>query len=240
MSMVELGVNIDHVATVRQARRTVEPDPVAAAVLAELGGADGITIHLREDRRHIQDRDVLILAQTLRTKMNFELSCAAQIVQIACNVKPQQATLVPEKRQEVTTEGGLDLRPKSQELQNAIAALKNSGILVSLFIDPDDQQVHLAKELGVEAIELHTGQYAEARGQEQLSQLQRLQHASQLANDLGLKLHAGHGLTYQNVRPIAAIAGMRELNIGHSIVSRAVLVGMKEAVREMKLLLNTP
>jgi pyridoxine 5-phosphate synthase len=238
--MVELGVNIDHVATLRQARRTVEPDPVAAAVLAELGGADSITIHLREDRRHIQDRDVRVLAETLRAKFNFELSCAPEIVQIACSVRPEQATLVPEKRQEVTTEGGLDLRPRSPELRNAIATLRDSGISVSLFIDPDDQQVRIAKELGVDAVELHTGQYAEARGQEQLQELRRLEHASQLVNDMGLKLHAGHGLTYQNVRPLAAIPGMRELNIGHSIVSRAVLVGIKEAVREMKLLLNTP
>ena len=238
--MVELGVNIDHVATLRQARRTVEPDPVAAAVLAELGGADSITIHLREDRRHIQDRDVRVLAETLRAKFNFELSCAPEIVQIACSVRPEQATLVLEKRQEVTTEGGLDLRPRSPELRNAIATLRDSGISVSLFIDPDDQQVRIAKELGVDAVELHTGQYAEARGQEQLQELRRLEHASQLVNDMGLKLHAGHGLTYQNVRPLAAIPGMRELNIGHSIVSRAVLVGIKEAVREMKLLLNTP
>lgn len=238
--MVELGVNIDHVATLRQARRTVEPDPVAAAVLAELGGADSITIHLREDRRHIQDRDVRVLAETLRAKFNFELSCAPEIVQIACSVRPEQATLVPEKRQEVTTEGGLDLRPRSPELRNAIATLRDSGVSVSLFIDPDDQQVRIAKELGVDAVELHTGQYAEARGQEQLQELRRLEHASQLVNDMGLKLHAGHGLTYQNVRPLAAIPGMRELNIGHSIVSRAVLVGIKEAVREMKLLLNTP
>ncbi|MFZ4081229.1 MAG: pyridoxine 5'-phosphate synthase [Pirellula sp.] len=238
--MVELGVNIDHVATLRQARRTVEPDPVAAAVLAELGGADSITIHLREDRRHIQDRDVRVLAETLRAKLNFELSCAPEIVQIACSVRPEQATLVPEKRQEVTTEGGLDLRPRSPELRNAIATFRDSGISVSLFIDPDDQQVRIAKELEVDAVELHTGQYAEARGQEQLRELRRLEHASQLVNDLGLKLHAGHGLTYQNVRPLAAIPGMRELNIGHSIVSRAVLVGIKEAVREMKLLLNTP
>lgn len=238
--MVELGVNIDHVATVRQARRTVEPDPVAAAVLAELGGADGITIHLREDRRHIQDRDVRVLAETLRTKMNFELSCAKEIVQLACAIEPQQATLVPEKRQEVTTEGGLDLRPRSHELIDAIGALNDAGILVSLFIDPDEEQVRIAKELGVQAVELHTGQYADARGAEQFRQLRRLEHAAQLVNDLGLKLHAGHGLTYQNVRPIAAIPGMRELNIGHSIVSRAILVGIKEAVREMKLLINTP
>lgn len=236
--MVELGVNIDHVATVRQARRTVEPDPVAAAVLAELGGADSITVHLREDRRHIQDRDVRVLAETIRTKMNFELSCAQEIVQIALSVRPYQATLVPEKRQEVTTEGGLDLRPKGPELLRAIASLKDSGILVSLFIDPDQEQVRMAKELGAHAVELHTGQYAEARrGVEQDHQLKRLENASRCVNDMGLKLHAGHGLTYQNVRPIAAIAGMRELNIGHSIISRAVLVGIKQAVEEMKKLL---
>lgn len=235
--MVELGVNIDHVATVRQARRTVEPDPVAAAVLAELGGADSITVHLREDRRHIQDRDVRVLAETIRTKMNFELSCAQEIVQIALSVRPYQATLVPEKRQEVTTEGGLDLRPKSPELLQAIASLKDSGILVSLFIDPDQEQVRIAKELGAHAVELHTGQYAEARGVEQDHQLKRIEHASRCVIDMGLKLHAGHGLTYQNVRPIAAIASMRELNIGHSIISRAVLVGIKQAVEEMKKLL---
>lgn len=236
--MVELGVNIDHVATVRQARRTVEPDPVAAAVLAELGGADSITVHLREDRRHIQDRDVMILAQTIRTKLNFELSCAPQIVSIACEIYPAQATLVPEKREEVTTEGGLDLRPKSDVLRRAIDALHQKNISVSLFIDPDLEQVDIAKELGVHAVELHTGRYAEARGAEQLRELQRLEHAAQRTLDLGLKLHAGHGLTYQNVRPVAAIPGMRELNIGHSIISRAVLVGMVEAVREMKRLMH--
>ncbi len=236
--MVELGVNIDHVATVRQARRTVEPDPVAAAVLAELGGADSITVHLREDRRHIQDRDVMLLAQTIRTKMNFELSCAPQIVSIACDIFPAQATLVPEKREEVTTEGGLDLRPRSDVLRRAIDALHQKNISVSLFIDPDLEQVDIAKELGVHAVELHTGSYAETRGAEQLRELQRLEHAAQRTLDLGLKLHAGHGLTYQNVKPVAAIPGMRELNIGHSIVSRAVLVGMVEAVREMKRLMH--
>jgi pyridoxine 5-phosphate synthase len=170
--------------------------------------------------------------------MNFELSCAQEIVQIALSVRPYQATLVPEKRQEVTTEGGLDLRPKSPELLQAIASLKDSGILVSLFIDPDQEQVRIAKELGAHAVELHTGQYAEARrGVEQDHQLKRLENASRCVNDMGLKLHAGHGLTYQNVRPIAAIAGMRELNIGHSIISRAVLVGIKQAVEEMKKLL---
>jgi pyridoxine 5-phosphate synthase len=238
--MVELGVNIDHVATVRQARRTVEPDPVAAAVLAELGGADSITIHLREDRRHVQDRDVRVLAETIRTKMNFELSCAEQIVDFACSIRPHQATLVPEKREELTTEGGLDLRPRSPELRRAISKFKDTGIVVSLFIDPDEEQVRIAKELGVEAVELHTGQYAESRGDQQSQQLRRLEQASRWVDELGLKLHAGHGLTYQNVRPIAAIARMRELHIGHSIISRAVLVGIKEAVQEMKRLLDKP
>jgi len=232
--MVELGVNIDHVATVRQARRTVEPDPVAAAVLAELGGADAITVHLREDRRHIQDRDVRILKETIRTKMNFELSCAAEIVEIACGVRPEQATLVPEKREEVTTEGGLDLRPRSLALLHAMARLRDHGVSIILFIDPDREQVEIAKELGADAIELHTGQYALTKDAAQRHELERLLHAGQLALDLGLKLHAGHGLTYTNVRPVASIPGMRELNIGHSIVSRAVLVGMKEAVSEMK------
>jgi pyridoxine 5-phosphate synthase len=236
--MVELGVNIDHVATIRQARRTVEPDPVAAAVLAELGGADSITVHLREDRRHIQDRDVRVLKETIRSKMNFELSCAPEIVAIACEVHPQQATLVPEKREEVTTEGGLDLRPRSKLLLDAIARLRDHGVSISLFIDPDREQVEISKELGVDAIELHTGQYALATGSAQRNELERLIHAGQWAVDLGLKLHAGHGLTYYNVQSIASIPGMRELNIGHSIVSRAVLVGLKEAVAEMKRLMN--
>lgn len=236
--MVELGVNIDHVATVRQARRTVEPDPVAAAVLAELGGADSITVHLREDRRHIQDRDVRVLAETIRTQMNFELSVADEIVSIACEVHPHQATLVPEKREEVTTEGGLDLRPRSPALRKAIDRLQSQGILVSLFIDPDPEQVQISAELGVKAVELHTGQYASARGDSQRLELDRLIHAGQLAIDLGLRLHAGHGLTYTNVRSVAAIPGMRELNIGHSIVSRAVLVGMQQAVADMKRLLE--
>jgi pyridoxine 5-phosphate synthase len=238
MGFVELGVNIDHVATVRQARRTVEPDPVAAAVLAELGGADSITVHLREDRRHIQDRDVRLLAQTLRTKMNFELSVASEIVGIACEVRPHQATLVPEKREEVTTEGGLDLRPRSAALREAIGRLRDCGVSISLFIDPDREQVEIAKELAVDAIELHTGQYASAHGAQQSRELDRLTHAGQFAVDLGLRLHAGHGLTYTNVYPIASIPNMFELNIGHSIVSRAVLVGMQQAVSDMKRLLT--
>lgn len=237
MGMVELGVNIDHVATVRQARRTVEPDPVAAAILAELGGADSITVHLREDRRHIQDRDVRVLAQTIRTKMNFELSVAPEIVAIACEVRPHQATLVPEKREEVTTEGGLDLRPKSKLLLDAIRRLRDAGVSISLFIDPDREQVEIAKELAADAIELHTGQYASSTGSRQKQELDRLIHAGQQAVDLGLRLHAGHGLTYHNVIPVATIPNMFELNIGHSIVSRAVLVGMQQAVSDMKRLL---
>ena len=237
--MVELGVNVDHIATIRQARRTVEPDPVAGAVLAELGGADSITVHLREDRRHIQDRDVRVLKETIRSKMNFELSCAPEIVSLACEVRPYQATLVPEKREEVTTEGGLDLRPRAKLLLQAIERFKDLGIAISLFIDPDLEQVSIARELGVEAVELHTGQYAHAMGSEQTRELDRLTRAGQHAIDLGLNLHAGHGLTYYNVVPVASIPGMRELHIGHSIISRAVMVGMKEAVFEMKRLIRS-
>jgi pyridoxine 5-phosphate synthase len=235
--MVELGVNIDHVATVRQARKTVEPDPVAAAVFAELGGADSITVHLREDRRHIQDRDVRLLGQTIRSKMNFELAVSDEIVAIALEVRPHQATLVPEKREEITTEGGLDLRPRSDALRRAIDRFNDADILVSLFIDPDEEQVQIAKELGVVAIELHTGQYASSAGAAQSRELDRLIHAGQVALDAGLRLHAGHGLTYFNVLPVASIHGMRELNIGHSIVARAVLVGMQQAVSDMKRLI---
>ena len=235
--MPELGVNIDHVATLRQARKTYEPDPVAAAVLAELAGADSITIHLREDRRHIQDRDLRLLRETVTTKLNLELSVSDEIVGIACQTKPDQATLVPERREEVTTEGGLDVNSHKAAVARAVQRLQAAGIAVSLFIDPDPRQIQLSKELGVEAIELHTGQYALARGTDQGQQLAALVAAGKLANDLGLRLHAGHGLNYHNVRPVATIAGMLELNIGHSIISRAVLVGMERAVREMKALL---
>lgn len=235
--MPELGVNIDHVATIRQARKTYEPDPVAAAVLAELAGADSITIHLREDRRHIQDRDLRVLRETVTTKLNLELSVSDEIVGIACQTKPDQATLVPERREEITTEGGLDVKSHMVAIARAVKRLQAAGILVSLFIDPDPRQIQLSKDLGVEAIELHTGQYALAKGAAQQQQLAELVAAGKLANSLGLRLHAGHGLNYHNVGPIATIAGMLELNIGHSIVSRAVLVGMERAVREMKALL---
>lgn len=235
--MPELGVNIDHVATLRQARKTFEPDPVAAAVLAELAGADSITIHLREDRRHIQDRDLRLLRETVTTKLNLELSVSEEIIGIACQTKPEQATLVPERREEVTTEGGLDVVSHRVAVARAVQRLQAAGIAVSLFIDPDPRQIQLAKELGVEAIELHTGQYALARGADQAQQLAALVAAGKVASDLGLRLHAGHGLNYHNVRPVATIARMLELNIGHSIISRAVLVGLERAVREMKDLL---
>src|SRR5205085_10695852 len=223
--MPELGVNIDHVATLRQARKTYEPSPVAAAVLAELGGADGITIHLREDRRHINDRDLRLLRETVAIKLNLELSVAAEIVGIACEVKPDQATIVPERREEATTEGGLDVVAHRQVTAKAIEQLKAAGISVSLFLDPDSRQLEMAKQLGADAVELHTGQYALARGAAQHEQLVGLTNAGKLVCDLGLALHAGHGLNYQNVIPVARIPKMHELNIGHAIVSRAVLVG---------------
>jgi pyridoxine 5-phosphate synthase len=235
--MPELGVNIDHVATIRQARKTYEPDPVAAAVLCELAGADAITIHLREDRRHIQDRDVRVLKETVTVKLNLELSVADQIVGIACQVKPQQATLVPERREEVTTEGGLDVAAHRAAVARAVDKLRAAGISVSLFLDPDPRQIELAKELGADAVELHTGQYALAQGPAQHEQLVALVSAGKRVSELGMHLHAGHGLNYHNVVPVARIAKMRELNIGHSIVSRAVLVGLDRAVREMKALI---
>ena len=235
--MPELGVNIDHVATLRQARKTYEPDPVAAAVLAELGGADAITIHLREDRRHIQDRDVRVLRETVAMKLNLELSVAEEIVGIACEVKPDQATIVPERREEVTTEGGLDVTAHEAPVARSIERLKAAGISVSLFLDPQPRQIELAKRLGAQAVELHTGQYALARGAAQQEQLVALVQAGKLVSELGMHLHAGHGLNYHNVIPVAHIPKMRELNIGHAIVARAVLVGMERAVREMKQLM---
>jgi pyridoxine 5-phosphate synthase len=236
--MAQLGVNIDHVATVRQARRTTEPDPVWAATLAQLGGADGITLHLREDRRHIQERDLRVLRETVTVKLNLELAASAEIVAIACQTRPDQATLVPEKREEVTTEGGLDVIANRAAVERAVADLRASGITISLFLDPDARQIEAAARLGAEAVELHTGQYATAEGAEaQAAQLAKLQSAAEKVRSLGLVLHAGHGLTYRNVKPIAAIEGMSELNIGHSIVARAIMVGFEQAVREMKSLI---
>lgn len=234
-----LGVNIDHVATVRQARRTIEPDPVHAAVLAELGGADGITVHLREDRRHIQDRDVRLLRQMLRLKLNLEMAVAPDIINFALDVLPDQATLVPESREEVTTEGGLDVMGQRSRIQDCIDRLKEQYIQVSLFVDPDVGQVEAAVEVGADIVELHTGAYAEATTAEAAdAEFDRIVEAGQFAINRGLLLDMGHGLTYRNVQRIAAINGVRELNIGHSIISHAVMVGLERAVREMKVLVS--
>jgi len=239
--MALLGVNIDHVATIRQARRASEPDPVQAAVLAELGGADAITIHLREDRRHIQDRDVRILRETVRLRLNLEMAVSDEITRIALQTLPEQATLVPERREEVTTEGGLDVITHAQRIKQCADQLTGAGILVSLFIDPDIEQVRKTRELNVPAVELHTGAYAEARTpQARLAELDRLREAGLYAVSQGLILNMGHGLTYDNVRPVARLHGVHELNIGHSIISRAVLVGLERAVREMKQLVASP
>jgi pyridoxine 5-phosphate synthase len=236
--MATLGVNIDHVATIRQARRTVEPDPVWAAAAAELGGADAITIHLREDRRHIQDRDLEVLRQTVQVKLNLECAIVPEMVAIACRVKPDQVTLVPERREEVTTEGGLDVVGHRDAVAEAVRRLRAAGIGVSLFIDPDPRQIDAAADLGAEAAELHTGCYANAdseAGRE--SRLVELARAGGMVRKAGLALAAGHGLTYRNVVPVARLEGMGELNIGHSIVARSVFVGLAEAVREMKRLI---
>lgn len=240
--MPNLGVNIDHVATIRQARRTFEPDPVFAAGEALLGGADVITVHLREDRRHIIDRDVRLLREVVPIGLNLELSCAAEIVAIACEVRPDQATLVPERREEVTTEGGLDVVREARRVGEVVDRLKKAGIAVSLFIDPDLSQVEQAAALGASAIELHTGAYALATGpsptQDVACELERLSMASRRCIELGMRLHAGHGLNYLNVKPVASIPGMQELNIGHSIVARSVFIGLRAAVTEMKRLLD--
>jgi pyridoxine 5-phosphate synthase len=225
------------VATIRQARRTVEPDPVWAAALAELGGADAITVHLREDRRHIQDRDLEVLRRTVQVKLNLECAIAPEMIDIACRVRPCQVTLVPERREEVTTEGGLDVVTHKTATADAAWRLKNAGIAVSLFIDPCPRQIDAAVELGVEAVELHTGCYANAAAEaERHEKLVELARAGAMARQAKLVLNAGHGLTYRNVVPVARLEGMGELNIGHSIVARAVLVGMTLAVREMKTL----
>lgn len=233
--MPTLGVNIDHVATIRQARRTVEPDPVAAAVLAELGGADGITVHLREDRRHIQDRDVRVLRQTVRTHLNLEMAATDEMVAIALDIKPDYVTLVPERREEVTTEGGLNIADQADRMAEVVSTLQSAGIPVSLFIDADPRQIETAAKVKARFIELHTGQYAEADNETSRNrELSVLAEGCRLAIAAGLRVNAGHGLTYWNVYPVASLPGMEELNIGHTIVSRAVLVGLERAVREMK------
>ncbi len=238
--MASLGINLDHIATVRQARRTVEPDPVSLALLAELGGADGITVHLREDRRHIQDRDVELLRGTVRSRLNLEMAATAEMVAIALAIKPDMVTLVPEKREEVTTEGGLDVMAQETMLQQQISQLQGAGIPVSLFVDPELQQLKASHRSGARWVELHTGSYAEAEWQQQPFELARLIEGTTQARQLGLRVNAGHGLTYQNVEPIAAIDGMEELNIGHTVMARAMAVGLQEAVRQMKELVTSP
>lgn len=232
--MARLGVNVDHVATIRQARGGAEPDPVAAAVIAELAGADGITIHLREDRRHIQDRDLKLLRQTVQTKLNLEMAATAEMVAIALAVKPDMCTLVPEKRQELTTEGGLDVRFNMEALTEVVDKLQGGGILVSLFIDPDPDQVKAVDKVGADYIEIHTGAFSEAKTwKQEESELEKIGNAVKLAAKLGLGVNAGHGLNYSNIRKISSLGGIEEYNIGHSIISRSVLVGLDRAVRDM-------
>jgi pyridoxine 5-phosphate synthase len=238
--MATLGVNIDHIATIRQARRTVEPDPVTAAAIAELAGADGITVHLREDRRHIQERDVQILRQTVRTHLNLEMAAVPAMVEFALQVRPDYVTLVPERREEITTEGGLDVVKGGNALAKVIETLQKAGIPVSLFVDADPEQLKAAAQTGAQWVELHTGKYANCRHEaDRKAELKNLTRGAELATSLGLRVNAGHGLTYQNARAIAQIPLMEELNIGHSIISRAVLVGLDRAVREMKALIST-
>lgn len=237
--MVKLGVNVDHVATVRQARGVDDPDPVTAAALAELAGADSITVHLREDRRHIQDRDVDLLRQTVKTRLNLEMAATEEMIGIALKVLPYSVTLVPEKRQELTTEGGLDVLQVRTPLKEQVATLRQGGMLVSLFIDPDLEQVKASHRVGAQAIELHTGPYCEAADEaERKLELDKLETAIRAGKKLGMQVNAGHGLNYFNVRELIALGGIYELNIGHSIVARAVLVGMERAVREMVALLK--
>ncbi|WP_028844127.1 pyridoxine 5'-phosphate synthase [Thermodesulfovibrio thiophilus] len=236
--MVLLGVNIDHVATVRQARKTFEPDPVMAATLAIIGGADGITVHLREDRRHAQDRDLKILRDVVPCELNLEMAATEEMIEIALAVKPDMVTIVPEKRQELTTEGGLNVLDLRDSLKEVIKKIKDGGIPVSLFINPDRVDIECSKKIGVDMVEIHTGYYSETRRQAQLKELERIKDAVAYALNMGLKVNAGHGLNYYNVKRVAAIRGLRGLYIGHSIISRAVLIGIEEAVREMKKLIK--
>ncbi len=239
--MAKLGLNVDHIATVRQARGGTEPDPVTAAAIGELAGAEGITIHLREDRRHIQDRDLEILRRTVQTKLNLEMAATDEMVAIASRIRPEQCTLVPEKRQELTTEGGLDVLGNLAAIAKATSRLHEAGIVVSLFVDPSAEQIRASKESGANAIEIHTGRYAEARDeQSRHHELTAIREAIRLGNELGLTVHAGHGLNYVNILPLTGLNGIEEFNIGHSIISRAMLVGLDRAVREMVALIRRP
>jgi pyridoxine 5-phosphate synthase len=232
--LIRLGVNVDHVATVRQARRVDVPDPVEAALLAESAGADGITVHLREDRRHIQERDVQLMRERLHTKLNLEMAVTPLMVAFAENVRPDDACFVPEKREELTTEGGLDVASHRQKIREAVQRLQGIGLRVSLFIDPEPAQIEASREAGAHGIEIHTGAYCNAVGIERDKQLQAIVEAAKLAQSLGLEVHGGHGLNYDNVLPIGKIPEIVELNIGHSIIARAVIVGIEQATREMK------
>ncbi|MER2513977.1 MAG: pyridoxine 5'-phosphate synthase [Nitrosomonas ureae] len=244
--MIELGVNIDHVATLRQARMTYEPDPVWAAVEAHLGGADGITVHLREDRRHIQDADVRRLRELTQVKLNLEMAATDEMVGIACSLKPEMAMLVPEGRHEITTEGGLDVLAQESQLKQVISRLADAGIVTSVFIDADLAQIEAAARIGASVCEIHTGPYAHAfhaRGRDAeaprvVAELDNVRQAGKAVRDLGMRFNAGHALNYYNIAPIARLAGVRELHIGHAIVSRSIFVGLREAVREMKSLMR--
>ena len=236
-SHIALGINIDHVATLRQARRGRDPEPVQAALAAEMAGADSITLHLREDRRHIQEFDVRTLKGLLKTRMNLEMAVTDEMLRIAGEVRPEDCCFVPERRQEVTTEGGLDVAGQESRMRDAVESLAEQGVRVALFIDPDPRQVEAAERIGAPAIELHTGAYAEAVGAAQATELDRLAQCARLGAVLGLEVHAGHGLSYHNVQPVAAIRDIVELNIGHAIVSRALFDGLAAAVRDMKALM---
>ena len=237
-SYIALGVNIDHVATLRQARRGTDPQPLQAALTAEMAGADSITLHLREDRRHIQDDDVRTMKGLLKTRMNLEMAVTDEMLRIAGEVRPADCCFVPERRQEVTTEGGLDVAGRESRMKEATVQLAGLGIRVSLFIDPDPRQVEAAARIGAPAIELHTGAYAEASGAQRATELERLASSARLGARLGITVHAGHGLNYHNVQPVAAIAEIVELNIGHAIIARAVFDGLAPAVRDMKALMT--
>ena len=238
---VKLGVNIDHIATIREARRTSEPDPVAAAVLAELAGADGITVHLRGDRRHIQDRDVRLLRETIKTRLNVEMAATTEMIKLISVLKPDQVTLVPERREEITTEGGLDVALNVTHIQRSVSLLQEAGIVVSLFVDPDLDQIKACQKAGATRIEINTGKYSDARTAELIeSETEKVRNSAQLAGRVGLSVYAGHGLTYTNVIRIVEIDEIEELNIGHNIIARASMVGLERAVREMKALLVRP
>jgi len=236
--MARLGVNVDHVATLREARKGTQPDPVVAAILVEIGGADGLVVHLREDRRHIQERDLRLLREVVKTQLNMEMAATQEMAMVALSVKPDLVTLVPERRQELTTEGGMNLMLGQEDVKKVIDFLHDGEIRVALFIDPDPHQIKLAHKLGADIVEIHTGRYANSRGKDRYVELHHVTEAARLAFRLGMQVSAGHGLDYINVAPVAKIQEIEELNIGHSIMARAILTGMQQAVREMALLVH--